>query len=530
MIVPLSVKVTAQIGGQSYPIVDAEITYAVGLIATGTITLAVGSNMSTRESRTAVSFARGTPAQVLVTPSQQVTSPGGSQLIKSGQTVLFDGLVDSDGPVSLAFGQFGVQVRLVGRLKRLDTGTLQSNEIQPKSFLDTSHPIQYLNAARENAGQLLAGSAAKAIMPEMYVDTGAVDMWASLRGYLIQIAQTGVAAQTGPNAGTQSALLGQMQKILTGSDTTGGGGETAVNPNTQAANELAKVLGSLQLLGLAGVSKTFRYVALKAIMQDRYHSFFSILNDLGFLLSFRLLENPTGSATVPFNPFSLSSDQYVALDPGSILSVGKLIRDPVSYSGCVLVAGGLSVLLNSPAMNYIPGAWIHPASGGQKDLLGFTLSEVAPAFLFRDSALQSFDGVPGAQGVYIGDISMAPGGNNGSENTMGNRYARHHCLEVNYRGHAASITCPLRFDLGLLKPVKFTPPLIGGQQAGPPVYGIVSALTFKINAQQRIAQTSVELGYLRSQDQFSVEQSGALTTHPFWTNTYTGKRFDEPPA
>ena len=122
----------------------------------------------------------------------------------------------------------------------------------------------------------------------------------------------------------------------------------------------------------------------------------------------------------------------------------------------------------------------------------------------------------------------------GVRDAYGDVYATIKALELHYESRTCSVSCPcVRTDIGPLTALAIRFPNIpeilsatGTTTLG--VYGTVQAVTISIDATSGFAQTTYDVGYVRSlQQQRDLERMDLL--HPFFDTNYLGARLDGDP-
>ena len=475
----------------SFPLAAVSISHYMGMLNTAECTIATGFRVGGAVGRVP-RLPRGSDAKVRIVAARGVQDPvSGASLLRTGETLAFQGVVDMDGPSDVSFGSFNAQVVLSGRCKLLDTGTLQSSDVISGSGVDLTKGVGRFSG---NEVTITAVPGYERFNPGVIQ----VDFWRALKDILVAI------ASTGDQVGGEESAAAQDFKRAVGK----------LRPNTAALKILEQIQGTLPGLGdttLAGRMATYLD---QEFSSAAYKSFFNRLIELGFIFGYRLIEQPLGIAVVPYSPFVVPESDHRVITPSSCFNMGWIQREVNSYSGQVMMASGPSSATGGAGQpSFVAGAYTRPI---EESPLGYVMTQPAPPFFFYP--------VQGSSQTQRDQTLIA------DANRI-NSYARDFCLLNSYRGRSLQLTCPVRFDVGHGTPVKIQYPDLGGGALGPAVYGSVQAVRVTLDATKRIAVSSLEVGYLRSSEQFNAEaQDEHATRHPFWNTVYRGGRLDQAPG
>ncbi len=456
----------------------------------------VNTGFSENGGQQVLNLQRGDEAYVLIENAEVVISGGVdvySSLVKR-DFKLFNGVVDDFGPVELSPGQFALKVSLFGRLVWLNSGTMNSTAIKPN---------QYTDMRVQMPGQF--GS---------YFSKFQLDPDLAVNGLAAQLKSVFYSAATS----TDSPAGSITEELLDYFDIPG---------NTIVAQTIQSMTGSLlwrSILDAEGNSITPAIVNSICLRLNEYllndwfmESFLTKIQNVGAQLDFAVVENSTAIKVVPYTPFFRSTDAYPIL-PQTYSSVKWIRTGYTNYQGVALLSGpGSQSGLNANIIGKYkrrgkPLGLIHVAE--------------APSILLRENPEGEFADNPdnGADArISIGDIG-----------NCGDRFAKIMTWSLNYSSRALQVVCPmLRSDIGPLTAVRIdfpNTPDIGFSVGTPAMYGSVQTVTVYLDATQGIAQTSFDVGYVRSYQQQEREIDPDMTAgeHPFFLHSTIGCRLDSP--
>jgi hypothetical protein len=399
----------------------------------------------------------------------------------SSSFTLFEGVIDDFGPAALDFGNFAVQVVVRGEAAYLASGTFASSNVVTKSFLDTAVAPMFAQGTADN-GQLDTKAAA-------------TDLWAEMQRTMAAIATT-----TSPN---NDSLTAQIINFF-GSDI-----------NALAGDAIAAAQGDLVWNPQARDSAAAIVLTLNQMMTREwyYESFLHRIIGFGEMLRFVTLETVRGVKVVPYIPFYLSTNARV-ISANTYSSIRWRYAPYQLYSGALLAAGAGQDAREQGGTGLVVGAYKMPGNP-----LGQVHSAVAPPYLVtvEDNIAVGGNGVrrvlPGARAV-------------------GDRLAKILTWELNYGNRSLQVTCPfLRSDIGPLEAVRVDFPRTAEIQAGsetPAFYGSVQTVTVTIDATEKTAATTYDIGFVRSYTQQKSQIDPDITAgeHPFFSTNYIGGRLD----
>lgn len=486
------------VGTGRYVLTSLDVQYFSNGISAAQVELAVGfrgDSLGGTGAPGTLKPLRGTPAQVVVEVGAASTDPvGGALMLSAGEHVIFNGLVDDSGPGNLAQGMFNISVRLMSRLGVLATGTLQLGKLIPRTYLDTTVPINR------------TGDGAQQISPGGYGFTSVglqSNAWQEFQRIFTDISVTGANAN-----GAATTALAEYIDFLT----TAGIGD---GPNTAAIAVIKAIKGTLVPGNLSGDS-TLR--ALVSYLNNlfttdyRMESFLNRIVNLGQEFKFRVFENMAGLQVVPYSPFF---DRGIArdIDPSTIVNASWMNREPNSVLGCVTTLSGINMANNHDTSRQplLIGKYARPSAGAaQVSPLGNIVSFPAPNWLAGRNL------VDGSTANFAAPLDVTT--------KVADAWTKEMALEMGYRGYTMQLQCPFRLDHGVLDPVRVIYPSLAGAPLGPSVFGSIQMVRLMANAQAKQAGTFYEVGYVRSDALQASEIDGYV--HPIWTTQYAGGRLD----
>jgi hypothetical protein len=441
-----------------------------------------------------VNLQRGDEAYVLIENAEVIVSGYVdifSSLVKR-DFKLFTGVVDDFGPTELAPGIFALQIKLFGRLVWLNSGTMNSTAIRPNQYTDMRVQLAsqfgaYFSKFQLDPAKTLngLGDQLKSVFNESAISTEspAGSITEDLKEYFNIPGNTIVSTTIQSMVGD---LLWRDIKNAEGDIITG----DIVNSVCLRLNE--------------------------ALLNDWFmESYLNKIQNIGAQLKFSVVENSDTIKMVPYTPFFRSTDAYPILP--QTYSAAQWIRNGyTNYQGVALLSGPGS---QSGQNSLIVGKYKRIGKS-----MGIIHVAEAPSVLLRENpAGQHADGPdPGTDPrISIGDIG-----------NLGDRYAKVMAWELNYSSRALRVTCPmLRTDIGPLTAVRVdfpNTPDIGFATGTPAMYGSVQSVTIYLDATQGKAQTSFDVGYVRSYQQQTREIDPDITggEHPFFKTSTIGCRLD----
>lgn len=404
---------------------------------------------------------------------------------------IFTGVVDDLGPTTLRSGVFAVEVRMFGRLVYLASGTLETSNIMPKSYLDVNVPYPF-GQGQDDRELIGVGEA---------LSLGSEGFLAALRGAFIRVASEG-ASPAPPGSLTRTIL-----------DTFGS------SLNTEAVLALGELEGQLfwRPIVLDAVPAMVVHFNEQLRANWFYGSFLESLIRLGEQLMFSVVENGEGIAVVPYHPFT--TDNRKRLIAPHWDSFQWVLENYSNYAGVVLTESQG----NEPRRPNTGEGLI----AGLARINAFRYGRVhvgpAPGFMSTISDAMRFGG---------NDEARVTGSAEQIRSMFGDDYAMIKALELNFESRRCRITSPVvRTDIGPLSNVQIEFPQ-GSVLAATDLalYGSVQAVTISIDAAREYAQTIYDVGYVRSRNQERRIIEAISPVHPFFSNPYTGQRLDRSPA
>jgi len=410
-------------------------------------TLATGADV--RGGIVNIAVERGSEAQVIISGSE------------SG--VLFDGIVEDIVPGDFQFGAFSITVVILGKSAILASGTLQTSQLVPKSYLDTAVIWDVIQQ-----------------MDGRYDLSYEGDFLANLKDVLIRIA-------TDNEAPIDSTTL-QLQEIF---------GATV---NTRAAEQIARLQTSLMWSNaLEDVDRTGIVASINTMFRSNwfYETFLNRIVNIGNLLYFSLLEASTRLDVVPFLPFAFSQEA-TTIRANEFYTVSIEPASFVNLNGCALTNGG-----NRDGKDTIAGVYQRPT----QDPFGLVLVQPCPTSVFA--------GIPKAR-----DVINRPRQATLVTEAVTNNLAQQICWTQSFEGRKVRVTCPtIRRDIGPMTAIEIRFPesreIAAGLETNA-LYGAVERVTIVADASKQFAATIYEVGYARSEQIQLEEIDGQFLGHPYW--------------
>lgn len=509
--VVIPVKITLQVaGGGFYNLQGVQVTFQANGVNAAVCELAVGRNES--DQLVVLDLEHGAEMKIVVqaTFGEEIVNSGEvpfgttnpntnfGALIKDNKPfVLFNGVVDDWGPSSLQSGQFGIQVRCFGRLALLAAGTLHANPVISKSYLDTQ--VQFSFGQGDDDPRFLQSSEA--------FDAPGFSL--ALVNCLSRLA---TAAPTAASLSADSITAEVYNNF-------------AADVNAAAAIVLSEIGGSLPWRDeVVTPARTMLFHFNEQLRSNWFYgSYLQSIIQLGEQLMYSIVETGEGIGLVPHHPFwSRANTTEITIGPETWSNFQWVNDSYENYAGVVLTASGGSEATD-------PGA-------GESLILGLgKISEfrygrvhVGPAPAFMVTSTDSFRTGGNIFARAIGDVNTV-------RPIYGDLYAQIKALELNFASRRCRVSSPcVRTDIGPLSAVQVQFPDIPEVNAGSGisqfgVYGTVQAVTIAIDASRNYAQTTFDIGYVRSLSQQSNIIDRLNLGHPFFQNNYTGNRLDAPP-
>lgn len=472
------------IGLGIYDLANVQVQFAANGVNVALVTLAVGTSKTGRIPN--INFARGDTAKIGVTGGYITSTDGKQRVLNSAEYTLFEGVVDDIG-CNLSFGSFGMQVRLLGRLAWLASGTLQSSSLVPKSYLDAD--VVWNQNLGTNAKD--EKEEAKKIID---VKKAYSSFWQALQECLVNIAK-----DTKAPAGS---ITKEIQTLF-GTDT-----------NWRAAEILSGIKSNLfwKLQTKEIIDGIVESINTLFGADWMYESFFNRIVSIGEMLHFKILEIGSVIHVVPHVPFFLKTQAYV-IYPETYNSITPNNGGYVSYKGCVLASGANKDNITDASL--IIGKYKRTDSN-----LGQVFVGTAPLFLCATGYPQFHDPSADKSRSFTAKLDK-----------LGDEFAKITCWDMNYEKRGLTVSCPMfRSDVAPLTAVRVDFPQITEIQYGvdtPALYGCVQKVTITADATRQIANTTFEVSHVRSY----IEQKGEIDRnfagHPLWTLNYTHGRLDE---
>ena len=469
-VVPVDIRLT--IGGVSYPLIGVDVNYTTLGINSCVCSIAVGRGASSGSGApVSLAFTRNTAAQVHVY-SDPISTNGQTDVLPPNGFLVFDGFVDVGGPTSVSFGGFSAQVRLMGKLSKLNNGTVQTSNIVPSSYADTT-----VNLNRTLVLSPLADIA---------------KFGTALTSALVKMATGGVADTPGIVVTALRAAFGETV-------------------NAEAAAMLGQIVSHLDLRSdlVEGHAVTLHEMYIQSLTAStRMDSFYRKLLHLTDALKFRLLEIPGGIYLVPYNPiFPISFARDIT--PQTYSSLSWSTEGASQYAGAALIG-------KAKGEPIVVGLYQRPGGAG------LVMTEMAPQICM-------YGGGNAVTSPMLAKVTADRTAPFFIENigSLGDNMARQLCLERIYAARQVQITVPFfRVDIGPLSSVRILYPEIT-DQLGAEVYGSVQQVRISINASSKTATTTYDVGYVRSySEQQSDIEDAPDVLHPIWAYNLYGTRLD----
>ena len=491
VVTPFVIKFVVE--NAAFDVASVQVSFGANGINQANVVIATGRPTDGIRDPVFTGFDRGSRARIFVENAEitNTSDIASLTLLTSPDYTLFDGLIDDFGPANLSYGSFAIQVRIVGQLAWLASGTLQSSTIVPKTYLDMRVPWMYAQGADD---------------PEQIsVGTGVVDFWDALSDAMIKIATN----TTVPEDSISQEILNTF----------------GTESNTQAADILSTIVGSLVWRNPG--DPNFDYTSFATGVIDNintqfarewfYESFFNRVTLIGQRLMFSIIEQGQGIKVVPYTPFFRRVDAY-PIFPTTWDSFQWIPGRYRNVRGCLLTDGvGREVLDNGGGE--VVGRYARPS----------TVSSDGQVYVSQ--APEILGTVSDALAIYRA--------NNGGPRTIfgamadyGDLMAKNMTWEMNYGWRQCSVSCPmLRTDIGPLTAVRVDYPTIEEISSAletPAVYGSVQQVNIALDATKQLARTTYNIGFVRSysQQRFEIDPDITAGENPFWNTNYIGGRLD----
>jgi hypothetical protein len=461
-------------GGATIPLVSVDMTVTVFGLNKASVTLPVG-NWEINNLPNDITLKRGASASILI------SYPG-----LTGSTTIFSGVLFDFSPsasVKGHEGQLAMEVTLYGRLYHLTTGTLHSSQTAPASYLDANN----------------------------YWSTASTTVGAQKRAARVE--------ETKANANFGTAFIDSLREIANGS----------YSPSDSVSDFIKGKFGTdvnapaLDVLDDIDPRLVFRNFAARKLVIDGIvgrinasttgdwgmRSFKQRIDDLGTLMYFSLLEVGKNIYMVPWSPFFTSGSALV-ITPDTYHSIAAVQASAkegtaLNYQGTVLTSSVGNAQKTTPVAGYYKA----PRTSG-----GRVLVLPMPWIYVRTAVDTTVDVV--AKPRTSLDISQG----------LANNIAKYKYWEARYGTRTYSVSCPyLRLDVGPLTPVRIQTPRSNEVQSAlgtATIYGMVTAVTIRLDATQGVAETILEVGYARNApDQEQLVEPEA-SSHPLWSQNWRG--------
>ncbi len=472
--------------GQPFPVTTAWRQYSVGALTmtfaangvnVANVDLSVGTKGEVGGGRLDLrGLVRGSRARIRTTDTfeQVFAGPQRNFLVSN---VLFDGVLDDFFP-GMSVGQFQLKLRIVGRLSWLASGTLQSSNIVPSSYLDRG--VSWNTAFGQLPFYSISNSLAKQ------------EFWGALRSTLLEIA-------TDDRAPTDS-LTAQIQQ------------EFGRTTNSLAAEVLGDITAPVPLVcRFPGSRDTVIDGFVDTIntlftTNWAYETFLNRIIKIGGMLRFAVLEAGESIQVIPWVPCAPSANALI-LNPDTYQVVQSNLTSYRRYSGAVLVSGGARDS-DSTDSGLVIGRYRRTDRQ-----VGQVHVAAAPEFMASLGASQ-FSEPNTASRSYTGELGP-----------IGDELAKAFCWEEMYGPRKLRVQCPfMRMDIGPLSQVKLPFPAnpdIQWAVESPGMYGLVEQVIITVDCTTAQVSTTFDLGFVRSFDQ-QQEIDQQFTGHPFWNRYFIG--------
>lgn len=474
-------RVTMFTRGGTYQLQAVQASYGANGINVCLCTLSIGR--AEGGGTVGIQFNRGDEVTVTVSNATVLSEPANSlyDFLTADTFTLFKGVIDDFGPSNLQFGTFSVTVRIVGRLSRLASGTLETSNIVPKSYHDVAVGWSMGAGLRD---------------PDQF-DLSAESLWPEMRSVFNSIAVNNLAA---PGDTITAAIIELF----------------GTSVNAVAASVISDISGTLNWNSFASDMKEGIIGHMNQMMQSHwfYESFFNRIVGFGEMLRFAVIETGMALRVAPYHPFFRRSDAKI-VPARTIHNIQWSPAARKNYAGTLLTTSSGADTENTSGDDLVIGAY---------KMLGNPFGQVhvgpAPPYVVTMTPAMS-EGLDGPRSVLRAGTSE-----------VGNRLAKIMTWELNYGNRRMSFSSPLlRGDIGPLEAVRVDFPNVEEIQAGvdtPAVYGSVQRVTVSIDAMRQYASTTYDLDYVRSyaQQRNLIDPDLGAGEHPFFNTNYIGGRLD----
>ncbi len=505
--VVIPIKLTLVSGINQFQVAAAQLVYSANGVNVAVLTVAVGRNED--GSIAGLGLQRGQEVHIEADRANITSTSNPAGLIEanannylylaSSQFILFRGLVDDYGPGNLSYGQFVLQVRVVSKLAWLAQGTLSSSNILANNFWDTNVQISLGEAEKDP------------VLIDNQVATS--NLWTGLQEALQRVATYQLPADA-----PQNSVSAAIRALF---DTTA---------NVQASTILAAVKGELLTWNSDRTKEEIGAIIFNLNQQLQsewqYEPFLNRIFTIGEMLQFSIIETGLGIQVVPYTPFFRRTDAYI-ISPNTYSAISQPLAPYKNFAGVMLVDGGgrdpgPSTVGASPLGVYKMRG--HPFGQVQVSQLPGYLGKVAQDVLTGGVGVRAFSAVE-TPSVADGLINQNA--------FLGNLLAKYNCWALNYHQRHIQVTCPFfRSDIGPLTAVRVDFPAtaeITNILETPAVYGSVQSITISIDATNAFAQTTYDIGFVRSHSQQKNQIDPDIESgneHPFFGTNYIGGRLD----
>lgn len=514
VVIPIKLTMETQTG--EYQLTAAQIVFAANGIPVAQVSVAVGADQNGNIQT--INLKRATPAKIRVSMADIAASnssfglppapgTGNNYLYFTKDTfVLFNGIIDDFGPGNLTFGQFDIQVRLVGLLGWLASGTLSSSNILTNAYWDTNVEYAYGEAG----------------IDPIFMDynKARVNFWAGLQQALLNVATRAI-----PDTAPSATIAKLIQEVY-------GGGV-----NQKAATVLQTITGDLMGWNPDRTREEIGAIvfSMNQYLQTEwsYEPFLSRVSAIGEMLQMAVIETGQEIKVVPYTPFFKTADAY-PIGPETYVSVTQPLAPYRNMAGTVLI-DGTGRDAGAPAT----GAEVRGLYRTPGDPLGQVHVTQIPGYIGQlvESAItggtSSRQFIGPLNGTATALAALDTAGVFGQNRFLTNLLAKYTTWDLNYNARHIKVVCPFfRADIGPLTAVRVDYPPTAEIEAAtesPSVYGSVQQVSIQIDATRGFAQTTYDIGYCRS----SVQQKQQINVgiestneHPLFQTNYIGARLD----
>ena len=432
------------------------------------------------------SFRHGDPASVYVGygPSVEKFPDGSSRTFEGGYGLLLDGYIDDAYPaeagISSDRGVLANEVRVCGRLALLAQAT-SAGAASGGLELDMNVPCNLALADGD-------------------VNADVEDFWVALRDCIAYTVTTvrplfaGYALEGSANAGQGFGVLDILYSIQ-GSLVWG-----AVSKNTRV-----------------GICET-----VSSIVKTNWNfsNVLQLISEIGAQMGFTVFESGRDIVVAPFTPMFISTS-------ARRFSGGLASRVTRNFSGDVR-RYFRGALLTSPPQQNVDGGGIVQRQV-EAGVVGAFITDslrgqvlIAPAPNILVSASEALLDFSLDEARDLGQLR--------EQDSVGRAYARDIALTTSFENSVIKVTSPdFLTQVGLLTPIRlFYGPDVPDEVVVRTTYGLVTGVTYNLDASSGVCQTEITINYARSHTLQETINGFMSPPHPLFSNFYMGGTIGAP--